>query len=402
MNPSTRFASRQALERLQAILGAANVSTAVEHRLAYSRDASRLEGECLAVVFPAHPEHVVALVAWARDDASRVDLVPRGAGTGLCGGATPQSSVVVDLARLSAMQFDRERKRVQVGAGVVLESLNRRLAPHNLLLPVIPGSHRAASIGGMIATNAAGLHAVRYGTMRDWVDEVTLVDGLGNLERLNGDTLDDVVGREGATGFIVAATVRLSARPELRTLSLMTFDDEASLLAQRARWLKDERLTALEYLNRFAAHAIGWEARPHLLAEFDGAGGEITDPTRIAALWRARDGLYPTLARDNLPVIEDPRVEGDALGELLTWLDAEKIPAFGHLGLGIVHPCFRIGDARVEMLYERVAAWGGRVSGEHGIGLKKKTWVDAAWRAEIRALKEIYDPDHIINRGKLC
>ena len=138
------------LESLQTILGADNVSTAVEHRLAYSRDASRLEGECLAVVFPAHPEHVVALVEWARDE--KCDLVPRGAGTGLCGGATPQSSVVVDLARLSAMQFDSERNRAQVGAGVVLETLNRRLAPHNLLLPVVPGSHRAASIGGMIAT----------------------------------------------------------------------------------------------------------------------------------------------------------------------------------------------------------------------------------------------------------
>lgn len=389
------------LEYLWTIFDASSISTSVEDRRVYSRDASRLEGECLAVVLPAHPEQLVALIEWAR--VENIDLTPRGAGTGLCGGATPQHSIVVDLSRLTHIgSVDAERLQVQVGAGVVLETLNRRLAAHNLFLPVIPGSHRAASIGGMIATNAAGLHAVRYGTMRDWVNEVTLVDGLGNVERLHGDTLDDVVGREGVTGFIVAATVRLCARPVRRTLTLLSFDDEASLLAQRERWLKDEQLTALEYLNRFAAHAIGGLARPHLLAEFDGEGGEIADPTRIAALWRARDGLYPMLARDNLPVIEDPRVEGDALGELLTWLDAEEIPAFGHLGLGIVHPCFRVGDARVETLYERVAAWGGRVSGEHGIGLKKKTWVDAAWRDEIQALRRIYDPHDLINRGKLC
>ncbi len=388
------------LESLQAVLGPANVSASLEHRRVYSRDASRLSGDCRAVAFPAHPEHVVALVEWARHE--RVDVVPRGAGTGLCGGATPQHSVVADLSRLSAIHVDVERQRAQVGAGVVLETLNRRLAPYHLFLPVVPGSHRAASIGGMIATNAAGLHAIRYGMMRAWVDEVTLVDGLGNVEQLNGDTLDDVAGREGATGFIVAATVRLAARPASRTLSFLAFDDEASLLVQRDRWLKNEQLTALEYLNRHAAQAIGWDARPHLFAEFEGNGGDITDPTRIAALWRARDHLYPTLARDDRPVIEDPRVEGEALGDLLTWLDAERIPAFGHLGLGIVHPCFRIHDDRVEALYERVAAAGGRVSGEHGIGLKKKTWVDAAWRTEMRALKEIYDPDHLINRGKAC
>jgi len=388
------------LASLQTLVGPENVSASLEDRLVYGRDASRLRGECLAVAWPMHPEQVVALVEWARAEA--VDLVPRGAGTGLCGGATPQRSLVADLSRLTRIEsVDVEQRRARVQAGVVLETLNRRLALAGLFLPVIPGSHRSASIGGMIATDAAGLRAVRYGVMRDWVEEVTLVDGLGRVHRLSGDALNHAAGREGVTGFITEATVRLAPLPRQRSISLMAFDDEAALLAQRRRWLVPE-LTALEYLNRHAAAALGWEPRPHLLAEFDSAQGEIREPARIAELWRQRDGLYPVLAASGRWLIEDPQVEEDNLVALLSWLDAEQIPAFGHLGVGIVHPCFRPNDERIAALYELVAGWGGQVSGEHGIGLKKKAWTDDAFRAQIRQLKAVYDPQGLINRGKLC
>ena len=389
------------LERLQRLVGVENVSASVEDRTVYSRDASLIEGECLAVVWPAHPEQVVALVEWAL--AEDVDLVPRGAGTGLCGGATPQHSVVVDLSRMTRIgSVDTEQRRIQVGAGVVLETLNRQLFSDGLFLPVIPGSHQAATIGGMIATNAAGLRAVRYGPMRNWVEEITLVDGLGRLHHFTGDALGDVAGREGVTGFVVEATVRLASLPAQRTVSLQVFDDEGALLAQRDEWLADPQLTALEYLNRHAAAAIGWPSRPYLLAEFESDGGTMRDPALIADMWRDRDGLYPALARSGHPVIEDPQIDGMGLAPFLAWLDTEGIPAFGHLGLGIVHPCFRPADERVAVLYEWVGCWDGLISGEHGIGLKKKTWTDRLFRAEIRDLKEIYDPQNIINRGKLC
>ncbi|GBE23303.1 putative FAD-linked oxidoreductase [bacterium BMS3Bbin01] len=386
---------------LRAIVGAGNVSDSTDDLVVYGRDASRLEGDCLAVVWPSQPPQVTALVEWAQ--AVGVDLTPRGAGTGLCGGATPQKSLVVDLSRLNTVvSIDTTGRMARVGAGVVLGSLNRNLKVHDLFLPVVPGSHRAATIGGMIATNAAGLRAVRYGSMRRWVQELSLVDGRGRLRRIAGDALDDVVGREGVTGFIVEATVRLAALPHRRTVSLFADDDESVLSAQRDEWISDPRLTALEYLNRHAAGAIGWEPRPHLLAEFDSDGGELTDPDRIDAVWRARDGLYPVLAGHGYPVIEDPKLDADGLSVLLPWLDAEAIPAFGHLGVGIIHPCFPPDDERIATLYGQVADLGGQVSGEHGVGLKKKTWTTASYRAEVRRLKDIYDPQGVLNRGKLC
>ncbi|HDK44715.1 MAG TPA: FAD-binding oxidoreductase, partial [Actinobacteria bacterium] len=170
---------------LRAIVGAGNVSDSTDDLVVYGRDASRLEGDCLAVVWPSQPPQVTALVEWAQ--AVGVDLTPRGAGTGLCGGATPQKSLVVDLSRLNTVvSIDTTGRMARVGAGVVLGSLNRNLKVHDLFLPVVPGSHRAATIGGMIATNAAGLRAVRYGSMRRWVQELSLVDGRGRLRRIAG------------------------------------------------------------------------------------------------------------------------------------------------------------------------------------------------------------------------
>lgn len=387
---------------LRALLGIQQVSDTLENRLAYSRDASNLAGDCLAVVWPVHLEQVCALAEWACQEG--IDLVPRGAGTGLCGGATPQSSVVVDFSRLNTIDsLDIEKHSVHVSAGAVLDILNRKLQYHGLFLPVIPGSHRVASLGGMLATNAAGLHAVRYGNMRQWVEQVTLVDGRGHVHQLTGEKLDDVVGREGVTGFITNAILRLTPIAQRHSLSLHSFAGDRELLAERSRWLQDKRLSALEYLNRHAAAQIGWEARPHLMTEWDGGEGTILDEARIAELWKARDDLYPRLAQSGYPVIEDPQIERDAgLAALLEWLDAEGIPAFGHLGMGIIHPCFKPGDARVEDLYKLTAEHGGRVSGEHGIGMKKKAWVSPTFQEEIRRLKTIYDPNNIFNRGKLC
>lgn len=386
---------------LQSIFGIERVSDALENRLAYSRDASNLSGECLAVVWPVHLEQVCALAEWACLEG--IDLVPRGAGTGLCGGATPQSSIVVDFSCLTAIgSVDIEQRRITVEAGVVLDALNRLLEPHRLCLPVIPSSHQTATIGGMIATNASGLRAVRYGSMRNWVETVTLVDGNGHVHWLSGEALDDVVGREGATGFVVEAELRLADQPRQHSLTVRAFDDTTALLIQRAIWREDPCLTALEYLNRSAAQVVGWPARPHLLAEFEGDGGDVREPTKMAELWRRRDGLGPQLSHRGLSVSEDPQVQGDGLGNLLDWLDAEKIPAFGHLGLGILHPRFRPGDERNARLYEQLAAWGGQISGEHGIGLKKRRWTSLAFQEEIRRLKDRYDPARVVNGGKLC
>jgi FAD/FMN-containing dehydrogenase len=254
----------------------------------------------------------------------------------------------------------------------------------------------------MIATDAAGLRAIRYGTMGDWVEEASLIDGLSRTTKLHGERLADAVGHEGVTGFIVEASVRLEPLPAQRSVSIRSFESVAELLVYREMVSSDPTLTALEYLNGQAAEAVGWPPVSHLLVEFNSSHGDVDDPERVAAAWLHRAELYPRLAGKGYSVIEDPQVFSDGLAALLDWLEEEGIPAFGHLGLGIVHPCFRLDDKRISELYEQVAAWNGRVSGEHGVGLKKMPWVNETFRSEIRRLKRDYDPMGILNRGKLC
>ncbi|HMN14160.1 MAG TPA: FAD-binding oxidoreductase [Bellilinea sp.] len=385
---------------LESIFGSAGYSVCAESLAVYCRDASTIQGECIAVVWPSETDQIVRLVDWACEHD--VDLVPRGAGTGLCGSAVPLHSIVVDFSRLTAiMTVDQVSQRARVQAGVVLDHLNRHLFPTKLYLPVIPGSHQVATVGGMIATNAAGLRSVRYGSMRRWVEEVTLVDGQGNKKTLNANSLDDVIGREGTTGFVTEAVVCLTPTHPRCSLSLRMFTDHHALLQQQQQWVAAGRLNALEYINRHAAQSIGWEPALYLIAEFEDGSGDITEAHQISEVWRKRDGLYPMLARNGYPMIEDPQIGEGSLGEILDWLDSLQVPVFGHLGVGILHPCFSLDDDRVGLLYQRVAEVGGKVSGEHGIGLKKKNWIDASLQSEIRQLKTVHDPHNVINRGKL-
>ena len=225
-----------------------------ETRVAYSRDASRIQGPCQAVVWPETVSDVVRLAHWAAETGT--DLVPRGAGTGLCGGATPQNSIVVDLSRLRQIGAGEiQSKKVMVDAGVPLDLLNRTLRQDGLFFPVVPGSHRSATIGGMIATNAAGLHAVRYGRMSDWVEEVVLVDGKGEVHRLTADDRKASTGREGVTGMIVQATLRLTEVPVIRSLTLFSFEHSVEMLKQVKELKTNPALSALEYLN---PHAAAW------------------------------------------------------------------------------------------------------------------------------------------------
>jgi FAD/FMN-containing dehydrogenase len=201
--------------------------------------------------------------------------------------------------------------------------------------------------------------------------------------------------------LIIEATLHLTELPGPVKVWLEPLHSEAQAVARRDELIADPALTALEYLNAVAAAAIGWPARPHLLVEREAPDGPADATAEM--LWRARDGLYPLLARAGHPVIEDPCLNSAGLAELLPGLADEGIPVFGHLGVGIIHPCYREPhDPRIAELYTRVAGFGGAVSGEHGIGLKKQGWMPPAWRAAVEQLKATYDPQRIINRGKSC
>ena len=202
--------------------------------------------------------------------------------------------------------------------------------------------------------------------------------------------------------MIVQATLRLTEIPKSRSLTLFSFEHLSDMLAQVKQLKTNLALSALEYLNPQAAALVGWMARHSVLAEYHSAEGEIRDPAEMANLWGARESLSARLTQAGFPSSEDPQFPPEALKDSLDWLTVQSIPVFGHLGVGILHPRFLQDDPRIAELYDRVAVAGGQISGEHGMGLKKRQWASEALKAEVMALKRQFDPQHIFNRGKLC
>lgn len=423
----------------------------------YRRDASHLAGRPRAVVAPADPEDVVALVRWAR--RNRVPLVPRGAGTSLDGeSVSPEGGVVVDLSAWSAIaEVVPDELWARVGPGVVNWDLQEALRPVGLFYPPNPGSWTTSTIGGNLGTNASGPRSFGYGPTRAWVRSVEVVLGTGESVRLGTrvakrsagpDLLHLLVGSEGTLGIVTEATVRLAPRPAHRVGLVVPVAPDVSLggLAGRLRRARGTGLTALEYLDRPSAAALrdagkaDWsDGSALVLLEIEGdsprsieerqrrtvdelrAGGAPSTPTVFDdadRLWTLRGESGVVLdERMGIRVREDvgvPLRQVDALVRRLEEIAREEdapLYLFGHLGEGSLHPNYVVapGSPKAERIRSALLTaaldLGGTISSEHGIGRVKSPFLARELGAPalgvLAAVKRACDPDGILNPGAL-
>jgi D-lactate dehydrogenase len=435
---------------------AGEVSVGAERRASAGRDASDLVGAPQAVVRPRDLGDVVALVRWAR--RSRVPLVARGGGTSLDGEAVPvEGGVVVDFAAWTTVrEIDAESRNVRVGPGVVNRELDLALAPHAVFFPPNPGSWTTSTLGGNAATNASGPRSFRYGATRAWVLGFEAVLGSGETvqwgnrssKRSTGPSLVDLlIGSEGTLGLFTDLTLRLAARPPRRFGLVVPLKPGASpgKLARALAGSADLGLSAIEFLDASVAQALGTvegsklpTAGPLILLEVESSDAladarlERVDAALNATgqceeavvypdadrLWTLRGQSGPVLERTlGARIREDVGVPLARLDELLASIYrlAEKygvpVAVFGHLGEGNLHPTFALEGRTAEAerlrgeLLETAHAHGGTISAEHGIGRLKRAWmareVGETGLATLRALKTIFDPDGILNPGKI-
>jgi D-lactate dehydrogenase (cytochrome) len=423
-----------------------------------SRDESDLPpARPLAVVRPRHTQDVVAVVRACHD--ARLPLTARGGGTSLEGSSVPSvGAIVLDLSDLARVaQTSVEERLAVVEAGVVFDRLNERLRPTGLFFPPTPGgSADAATIGGMVATDAGGLYAVRYGGTRRWVRGLTVVTGDGTIlhtgSRLpktsTGVDLTQVfVGAEGTLGIVTEVTLGLCPVPEARQRAAWAFDDLGTACACVADLLLGiPDLAAVEVVDRgtvdllrAGADGAGAPAGDLLLIEVHGRASEcaaaIQAACDIASTFGARpvDGATdPWELRHRLTraVRESAAPSGvvrtDAavpLPRLAAFVAAtqeraaargRRLHVFGHAGLGILHflaplagagawPLDEARDWKVALCVEATRQ-GGVVSGEHGVGLGNREAYLATAGATLpylRALKSVFDPAGILNPGKI-
>jgi FAD/FMN-containing dehydrogenase len=441
------------LDELRGVVGEAWVATDPDITNSFARDwTGRWVGATPAVVRPGSTAEVSGVLAVCHDHG--VHVVPQGGNTGLVGGGVPLAGeVVLSLTRLGRLDpVDRRASQVTVGAGVALARLRRHAADVGLAYAVDLAARDTATVGGTVATNAGGLHVLRYGGTREQLRgiEAVLADGrvirrLGGLRKDNTgyDLAGLLCGSEGTLGVVTAARLHLVPRYEARVVALLAFGDMDAAL-DAASTLRDrlESLEAVEFFvergRRLVCDRLGLpapfpdthaayllvEAAGHrdptvelaaaieVLAGLDDAAVAV-DPERRAALWRYREGHTEAINLLGPPHKFDVTLPSAALApfahEVTEAIDGLAPDAtchlFGHAADGNLHvnvSGLEPDDERVDdLVYNLVASHDGSISAEHGIGAAKRQWLHLVRSPEelavFRAIKRALDPRGILN-----
>src|SRR3989338_5981410 len=363
--------------------------------IACSTDASGIIGNAACVYFPKSAEEICRIVA------SNSNITARGGGSGLAGGAVPLNSCVIDMSKLNKIiSIDEARKTAYVEAGVILDELNAELEKKGLEFPVNPSSHAICAIGGMIATNAVGSRAIKYGRTAKWVEYVDVINSKGEIKRIGKADLNDFAGMEGTTGIVARAVLKLIEKPK-RTASLINADNFMKIAEALGILRLDKSVSMMEFLDKKVSGLLGFSNSYHLIVEFESDRGEIKDE-KYAKLIDLRDSIYPKLASQGYTIIEDPKIFASKMKEFLDYLEDGGIPCYGHIGSGILHPCFSPEKKqKIPEMMKLVKKLHGSVTGEHGIGLAKKQFLDDTEKKLISVIKKRMDKLNKFNPGKM-
>jgi len=453
-------ANDELIDELREIVGRNNVLSERDELLVYECDGlPQHKHPPRAVVFPNSTEETSQVLALLHDEG--VSFAPRGAGTGLSGGALAiDRGIVIELARMrKILQIDTENRIARVQTGLVNAQLSRAVAPYGLYYVPDPSSQPSCTIGGNIAENAGGIHCLKYGTTTDHVigARVVLSDGSVvdlDLNNPGYDLLGVFVGSEGTFGIATEATVKLAPIPlAVRTLLADFTDVDDASRAVSAIIAAGMLPAALEMMDNAIIRAVEAsvftaglpvDAQAVLLVELDGIEAGIDDDAEKAEailhehgarsvkratdgnerkkLWAARKGAFGAVGRLSPDImIQDAVVPRSRLPEVLaeTYRISAKynlqLANVFHAGDGNLHPliCFdlrrgadleNVRQAGREIMETCVRA-GGSITGEHGVGLDKSSYLplifsDDDMDAMLR-VRTAFDPSGLCNPGKI-
>ena len=383
------------IQKLTSIVGQQNITQNPTDLLIYATDAAQIKGRALAVIWPKTTGEITQIIAYA--NKKDIQITPRGAGTSLTAGAVPQNSIILDLSKMDKITQETS-DTITVEAGTILDDLNTHLRQKDKYFPVIPSSDTVATIGGMLATNAAGTRAIKYGKTSDWTEEIEIVTGKGDI--IKTKDINEFASTEGILAIITKATLKTTSLPEQTSITTYEFSTAEELVEKVKQLKKDKSIAAIEYIDPFTSSMQDETPKYHLLIEYENNTGTHKTTEEIEKAWKQRKGLGTVLSAAGYPKIEDPKIPEKNIAAFLNWLKDQNIPNFGHIGYGIIH-CRIKPDHDLDEFYRQVKNHNGQVSGEHGIGLTKKQYIPQTLKDELKKKKQKYDPKNILNRGKM-
>ena len=459
------------VKELREIVGERHVITDDPDQLeTYSHDeipGTKYRSMPEAVVKPANAEEIAAIVRLANRE--KIPLTPRGAGSGLSGGAVPVAGgIVVSVERMNRiLEIDRDNMMIVVEPGVIANEINEAVRDYGLFYAGYPMSMETCFIGGNVAENAGGGKAVKYGVTSRYVLGLEVVTPLGEIVELGGKLIKDVtgynmvqlmVGSEGTLGFFTKIILKLIPLPKCQVDLLCLFPSGESAIKAVPAVLTGSGITptSIEYMDRrsvMESCAYLNESLPYrdcgamLLITLDGMDRErVTDEYEAIGKFCEENGATEVYVADNaatseriwkirrgipeafslytkLQSGEDLVVPPASIPLVVRELESVAarygvlIPCYGHAGDGNLHARIcapkewsaeKWESVLPEILHEVytvTAKAGGRISGEHGIGHKRKpymlTVVSEAYLEMLRSVKRAFDPNNIMNPGKI-
>ncbi|MBE0479843.1 MAG: FAD-binding oxidoreductase [Dehalococcoidia bacterium] len=411
----------------------------------------------VVLVKPANASEVSRVLKLANDGG--IPVFPRGGGTGLCGGAIPtRDGIVLSLERMKEVDLDSDNLMAVVGAGVTLGELQRKAEEEGLFFPPHPGDENA-QVGGLVACNAGGARAVKYGVMRNYVRGIEVVMPTGEILNLGGKLIKDntgysimhlLIGSEGTLGIITRIILRLYPRPAASATMLVPFHDRRDAIRAVPRILQSGIVPlAIEYMDRNTAEGsaghlnMSWPSatgNAFLMIVVEGSSEDemLSACSCLSGICRECNGLEPLVSESKKKQADILKIRSNAylaakafladaldvavppasVGEFMDAIDAvaqrfgTAIPTLGHVGDGNLHPVLLMdlvlsGEGKVRevkrAVYEEALRLGGTMTAEHGLGKTRPPdldlFLDEKRIALMRGIKQIFDPNGILNPG---
>jgi len=454
--------TQQLAKQLKHIVGPSNLQTRGADLITHSYDATQQEYPPEAVVYAETTDQVRAIVRLANQH--KIPLIPRGAGSGFTGGTLPvQGGIVLVLTRMNRiLHIDQDNLIAEVEPGVVTAHLQKEVEKLGLFYPPDPASKEFCTLGGNVAECAGGPRCVKYGVTRDYILGLEVVTPTGDIIQTGGTTMKNVVGydltrlfvgSEGTLGIVTKIIVRLLPKPAAKKTMLVQFTSiegaaravsaiiRGKIIPTTLEFLDSNTLDCIRHASPFPLPAA---CQALLIIEVDGDEDllerqadriiEYVTPhgvldTVIAqtdeeseAIWSVRRSVSPNMKKINPNTCNEyivvPRSKVPDMIRALEQLSKQygvPIVNFGHAGDGNIHVNVMVDltepgmEKTVEevlaQIFQKTVALGGSISGEHGIGTAKASYlpleIDQATQAYMQTIKRALDPNNILNPGKI-
>ncbi len=451
------------LNRIERIIGEENLSTEVTDLQAHGFDTSIHRDSPEVVVRPASEEEVSEIVKLANE--LEIPIIPRGAGTGLCGSVLPlERAILLDIARMNKIKAVRvEDLNCRVEAGVVYDELNKVLSSHGFFFPPTPESEEICTVGGMVASNASGMRAIKYGATRDYVLGLKAVLANGDIIEVGTNTLKNspgyqlerlLVGSEGTLGIITEVVLRISPKPRKAAMAVAAFDDIRKAGACVSTIIAHSLIpSAIGFMDSTCIRAVNRTMNVDFpncgglcLIEVDGDPRTVenevkelheicqevgavsvefsTDSKQMATWISGRKKIFPALNRSaegvSVSLADDMAVPISKIPDAVVAFQeiAQRngllVGTYGHAADGNLHirmlldaedpNSWEVGERAMDEIFDMCIELGGTVIGENGGGASNPLWTQkerASALNAMQAIKRALDPKNILNPGKL-